>query len=228
MHDTLTIDIETVADPNPPELMEDLMDFSDVKGDGRIKDPDKYEESRIAKIADKRAEYLSKMGLSPLTGKICCFGWMWQYGENPPEQVKSVCSQSEEIVIAKIQEVFSMATQLTTLVTFHGKAFDLPFIKTRCAIMGAPLRHYDRWSSKYEQESHFDVRCALTNFDDYVKGTLGQWATKMGIPYDNNFGGDTIQELYDENQLQIISGKCEVDVFATFSMFQKMRGAFGH
>ena len=63
---TITFDIETEGLPES-ELLAIMPDF---KPNGTLKDPDKI----AADLAKKKAEWIEKAALSPLTGRVLCIG----------------------------------------------------------------------------------------------------------------------------------------------------------
>ena len=215
---SIVIDIETVADDSIPQnLLESI--FEDVHQDSRMTDPIKIQ----ADIGKKKCKVASEFALSPLTGKICCFAL--KHGE---EEIVTTASKDEkEVLISIAATLSSFNYTFDTLVGFNSKSFDIPFIRTRCAINNIPLKLLHLDGSKYSQESHFDIRSALTNFDSYGKGTLEEWCLRFGIiTIKSQVASKDIQEQYDLGNLHTIAQKCKQDVDMTYQLFNKVKSYF--
>ncbi len=236
MHNVLVFDIETVRDENSPGLISSLFSRVDAKGDGRIKDPEKKEADRQEKIDAKKEELVEKFGLSPLTGKIICFTyWSGQDSavsgdcvEWDTERPTAVINKDEVVVLSQIQQSFAVLNQLSRLVTFNGKSFDMPYIRTRMAIANMDLFTPFR-NAKYDNEGHFDVRTVLTNYDDMGRGTLHDWSLKFGIVSDDEpyVGGDQVQGWWDAGETQKIADKSIEDVIRTATLYNRLRRTNG-
>lgn len=229
MTDVLVIDIETVRDETTSEdLLQSMYDKIEVKADGRIKDPDAIAANYKEKYDAAVGEITAKFGLSPMTGKICCVGW-WKgsyaagsdridWATLLPESVED---ENELICLKKAAELINSLSQLSTLVGFNSKSFDLPFIKVRCAVKGIGLQYRLR-DSKYDLSMHFDVRSALTNFEQFGKGTLTQWSMLFGCSNEYSLDGSMVQSLYDVKDLITIGRKCRDDVSNTGRIYEKI------
>jgi len=198
------LDIETVADPNNPPILVESM-----TGKAKRKSPE---------------DIIGEFPLSPLTGKIVCFASCGVIvdvdGSITITKPESIVSHDEIDVLNHISDKFSNLTQLDTIITFNGKSFDLPFIKVRCALAGIRIHHPFR-ETKYDMDGHFDVRMALTNFDQYGKGRLDEWALKFGIT-DSLNSENSVAELFEADNLEAIRLKCENDVNITAELFSKI------
>lgn len=222
MLQTVVIDIETVIDNTiPQELLNNIYSGIAIKADGRITDPSKIEADIQFKTANAKFELQSSFALSPMTGKICCFGWKVDNGSPV-----SFASENEAEILTEIATLFADTDQLTTFITFNGKSFDMPFIKVRSAIYSASYISFPRRDTKYDLGSHFDVRSALTNFDTFGKGKLSQWCLRFGLPIPIEHHGGTIQELYNEGNLTRIGEICMSDVEATYSLYQRIKNIY--
>jgi DNA polymerase elongation subunit (family B) len=210
MHEVLVTDIETVKDETiDAGLLAEL------------------NEAAMGKRGADAEKIAAGLALSPMTGKICCVGW--RHGDYAAGATKiewrggasTLVSKDEKTVLTKIADLFEATSQLTTFVTFNGKPFDMPFIKVRCAIQGIPLQYKIR-DSKYDLGSHFDIRSALTNFDQYGKGTLPQWAARFGIEVKYpDLDGSMTQRFYDLDELPQIALHCESDILITSQLFER-------
>lgn len=108
----IALDIETV--PN----LELVGLLPEPEPDARLKDPEKI----AADIVKKKAAYVEKAALAPETGMICCAA-VWS-----PEQAAVLCSNDEPEILAFLVEYLRTDRQI---VTWNGKAFDIPFIYKR-------------------------------------------------------------------------------------------------
>lgn len=225
MRSELVIDIETVKDDSMPEaLLQSLYDNLEVKADGRIKDPDKIQADIDDKLIRAKLTLESEFALSPMTGKVCCVGYQWLMSDehNSYQKPEAFSSKNEVEILQEIQSLFLDTDQLTIFITFNGKSFDFPFLKIRCAINGIPVK-FPKRDTKYDLDTHFDVRSALTNFEQYGKGKLPQWAMRFGIPVTNLHTGSTIQDHYDKDELNTISDICKGDVELTSTIYSKIK-----
>lgn len=206
------LDIETVADNRLPQpLMEQLME---VQQDGRLKDPLKIADD----LASKRIKVISEMGLSPLTGKVVCFAMTCDPNSGSQKYDRGHVSVDEHEVLVSLDEAI-METganyALDQLITFNGKEFDVPFIRTRMALhhIGSSTRKLNEWVRKYDQDSHLDLRQYFGGFGAFQKGTLEQWALLFGVLSEpSGETGADVQAFYDNNELDRIYQKCRRDV----------------
>lgn len=206
------LDIETVADNRLPQpLLDQLLQ---VKQDARLKDPEKIADD----IAFKKMNVISKMGLSPLTGKVVCFA-MTIIPRDDSMQIyhRSMCNVDESIVLDALNKAIletGANYALDQLITFNGKDFDVPFIRTRMALhkMSGSMRKLNEWIKKYS-DSHLDLRQFLGGMEAFEKGTMEQWAMLFKvIDAPSNETGADIQSFYDNGEMDRILQKCQRDV----------------
>lgn len=147
----IVIDIETM--PN----VEVLHLLPEPKLDARLKDPIKIAEYKES----ARVAQVEKMALSPLTGKIACIG------------IKSV--DNTEVLIGEEKAIladFFRITRDAQLITYNGKAFDVPFIYKRAIILGfKPLKLEDMklFTERYKINNHIDLMTEFCNYGEYEK-----------------------------------------------------------
>lgn len=146
----LAIDIETM--PN----MEVVHLLPEPKISAALKDPAKIE---LAKI-EARNEQLSKMALSPLTGKIASIGY---YANNSEA---FTCYDEKEML-----QDFWEITRGKQLLTFNGKGFDIPFIFKRGMILGlkwATIKEMKAYCDRYKSENiHIDIMAEFCDYNKY-------------------------------------------------------------
>lgn len=149
----ISLDIETI--PNPDALH--LLPEPEVAL-GNLKDPVKIEEKK----AEARKNQIDRMALSPLTGKVCCVGVY-----SPSEEKTFISGEDEASILDAAYEVI----RNSHIVTFNGKAFDIPFIFKRGMILGLP------WATipvmklsvdRYKSICHTDVMEEFCGFGERV------------------------------------------------------------
>lgn len=198
------LDIETIADPNLSDALR-LAIFSGLKPDARLTDPEKIERDVLTKQLKAESEF----ALSPMTAAVCCISLKdYETGEE-----RSFYGGNEQILIGGFAHFADEHFPLN-LITFNGKQFDIPVLRTRMAKYG--VGGYPLPNKKFDQLSHFDIRQFLANGDDYGKGTLSQWALFFGVALpDEIVVANEIQELYNTGQFEKIHYKCISDVRMT-------------
>lgn len=135
---------------------------------GNVKDPEKIRE----KIAEAKKKQVEKMGCNPLYARICSFSF---YSENENKRyyrvIDKACDADEINLIAAIFDEFKIATggDSTTLLTWNGYSFDLPFIFKRAALLrvekpqSVPGLKY--WNRRYGGDVHIDLMRELNNWE---------------------------------------------------------------
>lgn len=203
--DSIVFDIETVPDAVSEKLKENL--FSKIRPTATaIK---KGEEAVLAYIAEEKREIEEKFALSPMTGRVHTICAKIINGHS----IESITIQdeSDERVISE----FIKLPLRSTLITFNGKSFDVPFLKIRAAKYGFKFPRLS--TKKYDIENHFDCYEVLSNFGTNKNGTLKQWAMFFDIPI-SSLDGKDIGELTNEE----IAKKCLSDVAATHEIYQRI------
>lgn len=158
----VTFDIETI----PNTSMIARLPKPDVKA-GNLKDPAKIAEKEAA----ARAEQIEKMALSPLWGRVCAWG-----GAEDAETVHAECLTAEtDAEEARIVEEAFRTLSKGRIVTYNGKAFDLPFIYRRAVLLGIDPREFGMptladLTSKYSSENrHIDIMVVWCGFGQFEK-----------------------------------------------------------
>lgn len=158
----VTFDIETI----PNTSMIARLPKPDVKA-GNLKDPAKIAEKEAA----ARAEQIEKMALSPLWGRVCA--WV---GAEDAETVHAECLTAEtDTEEARIVEEAFRTLSKGRIVTYNGKAFDLPFIYRRAVLLGIDPREFGMptladLTSKYSSENrHIDIMVVWCGFGQFEK-----------------------------------------------------------
>ena len=113
------------------------------------------------------------------------------------------------------------------LVTYNGRAFDLPIIALRCLRHGIPLRFYyqDRdYRYRYSEEGHLDLFDALADFGAARSpGGLDAMARLIGLPGKVGVDGSQVEGLFHAGQLELIKNYCLSDVAQTAFLLLRFR-----
>ena len=146
--------------------------------------------------------------------------------------VEVLCAQkySEEGIVREFWrrvEVFP-----GTLVSFNGRAFDLPVLELQALRYGcqAPRYFNEKYGHRYRysEERHYDLFDFLCNAGAYrIRGGFNLLARLIGLPGKTWVDGSKIQALWDARQLGMIHAYCRQDVIQTYGLFLRvelMRG----
>lgn len=162
-----------------------------------------------------KAPKSAKPGLHWLTGRIVCV-CVKPDGQEPV----AFGDEDEEALLVALHE-YLMARFPYTLITFNGKAFDVPFLVMRGALYGldfASLMPSDRFS-----KSHFDVFENVGGGKWGLPCKLSELAWYLGLP-DVEGAGSKVQEQYDAGDFQAIIDHCKSDVVTTEGIYKIMFG----
>lgn len=208
---TIVFDIETIADPEAIQFLEE------PTPNGTYKDPAKI----AADIAAKREKARAEMGLNPWMSLIACFCWQDSTGAKGSIALED--ETKEETLLSKAWNILRTGQKF---VTFNGHSFDIPMLMAHSVIrsvnpgMTIPNR-------KYDLSSHFDVRMALVNWDPYAKGKLDFFLRRFGLaPKTEGLDGSMVQGLWDAGKKEEITAYCAQDVSATWELYQKVRSVY--
>lgn len=207
----VVIDIETI--PNP-----DMVQFlPEPKIDSRLKDPAKVAEARM----NAKDEQLSKMALSPLTGKVVCIGYFDD--SNGFTQMATLdAPASEKAILDNFYEILS--TPIVPI-TYNGKAFDIPFIFKRGIMLGctwATIPEMKRFTDRYKSgDNHIDVMTEFCNYGEYEKlDNLSRYMLGYGKP---EFDVTQIAVLMKTPEgCKQVSDYCLADCEITWKLAKKM------
>lgn len=116
-----------------------------------------------------------------------------------------------------------------TLVSFNGKAFDMPVILLRSFKHGVGHGwHGKDHRYRYDENRHVDLKLALADYDTYKKGfNLDTFAKLCGLPGKGPVDGSMVAGMYDEGKHTEIERYCLSDALQTsivFLRFMLMRG----
>jgi predicted PolB exonuclease-like 3'-5' exonuclease len=134
---------------------------------GNTKDPDKIKE----KIAEAKRKQIDRLGLSPLTGRICSMSF---YGETPESRLfYTIPEISDAAEIELINLVFAGLCvgkeETNKIITWNGHSFDFPYLYKRAAILRIPIPRdcpgLRYWTKRYDSTVHCDLMQELSGWE---------------------------------------------------------------
>ena len=126
--------------------------------------------------------------------------------------------------------------QQPTLVTFNGRAFDIPVLELAAFRYGISLprwfaesgRSYEQPRNRFNSRSHIDLMELLTNFGACrLHGGLNLAARILKKPGKMDVTGADVQTLFEEGRLAEIYDYCRCDVLDTYFVFLRTRLLLG-
>ncbi len=115
-----------------------------------------------------------------------------------------------------------------TLVSFNGRAFDVPLLELAAYRYGVSIpdwlgfgeKPYEQRRNRYNQSAHLDLQEFLTNFGaSRFAGGLNLVANILGKPGKMSIVGQMVQDMYREGRLSEINDYCRCDVLDTYFVF---------
>lgn len=199
----IVIDIETIPNPDIIHLL------GEPTIDSRLKDPLKVAEAK----AEAKAKQLGSMALSPLTGKVAAIG----YYSADLQQCRITDEKEMLDVVIGYLENFEV-------ITYNGKAFDIPFIFKRGIILGcewATIPAMRKLTKRFEVDGHIDLMEAFCNYGEREKlDNLGKFILGYGK---KEFDFARIPELLKtEEGKKEISEYCLHDCKMTWELAKRM------
>lgn len=119
-----------------------------------------------------------------------------------------------------------------TLVSFNGRAFDVPLLELAAFRYGISIggwfnvngKSFEQPRSRYNVQAHIDLCEMLTNFGCVrFNGGLNLAANLLGKPGKMNVQGHMVQDLYNAGRLAEINDYCRCDVLDTYFVFLRSR-----
>ena len=231
----LIFDIETSA--LPVDHFDETQTEYLLRDAERMPDP----ESREA----RRAEILRLFSLWPFTAKVVCIAML--NAESGKGQVLFPAGEtgsdadSEETPGLRftpcpdesgiLSQFWEVARRYESIVTFNGRAFDIPFLYLRSALLAIPISRKDWLGYRFQTEPHCDLAEQLTFYG--VSGREGAarrfnldfYCKAFGIPSPKAQGvtGMDVGRLLEEGRHREIAEYCLRDVQATRSLYQIWR-----
>ena len=112
------------------------------------------------------------------------------------------------------------------LVSFNGRAFDLPVLKYRAMAHGiaAPWLYGagDKWNnymSRYAIDWHCDLLDVLRDYGASTAVKLSEVSAVMGLPGKFGVDGSKVAEMIEAGDIQGVRDYCETDVLNTYLLY---------
>jgi predicted PolB exonuclease-like 3'-5' exonuclease len=164
--------------------------------------------------------------------RVVVIGCLWLDGDYRLRRLgvvgDSAPEEDPDEVEARLLEDFSrfVGRQKTTLLTYNGRAFDLPVIALRSLCHGVPLAWYYQERGvryRYSEEGHIDLCDWLADHGATRSGSLDAIARLCGLPGKVGVDGSQVDGLYRAGQLRAIQSYCLADVAQTAFVFLRFR-----
>jgi len=110
-----------------------------------------------------------------------------------------------------------------SLVTFHGKGFDLPVLELRSLKHGVSVPSWFPGRRAGGVAEHLDVKELLTADGAAVAAPLDLYAKLVGLPGKEDVAGEDVQSLYSAGALDRIAAYCMTDVVQTWLLYLRFR-----
>jgi predicted PolB exonuclease-like 3'-5' exonuclease len=110
-----------------------------------------------------------------------------------------------------------------TLVTFHGRGFDLPVLELRSLKLGLSVPSWFTNGRQGVPEDHQDLFDLLSNGGAAPSAPLDLYAKLVGLPGKDGVAGKDVAVLYEQGAVDRIAGYCMSDVVQTWLLFLRFR-----
>lgn len=110
-----------------------------------------------------------------------------------------------------------------TLVTFHGRGFDLPVLELRALKLGLSVPAWFSEGRAAESREHQDLFDLLTAGGKIPAAPLDLYAKLVGLPGKEGVAGKDVSLLYAQGALDRIAGYCMSDVVQTWLLYLRYR-----
>jgi 3'-5' exonuclease len=220
---TLVFDIETTGQP--------VENYDEVQREYLFREAEKLPDE--AERTKKREDIQRFFSLWPLTGQVVCIAMLnaesmrgkvlfvaEDYDEESTGSVEFVpCVDESEMLV----QFWELAKRYDTVVTFNGRAFDVPFLYLRSAVLDVPVSRKDWLGYRFATEPHCDLAEQLCFYG--VSGRDGAarkfnldfYCKAFGIPSPKAQGvsGYQVPEMIEQGRFKEIAEYCVRDVEAT-------------
>ncbi len=118
-----------------------------------------------------------------------------------------------------------MENKKPRLVSFNGRAFDIPVLKYRAMKYNIKTNIYklgDKWNGygcRYSKDWHTDLHETLTDFYASGRLKLNEACAVFNYPGKLDIDGSTVYDLYKKKKLNEIRDYCETDVLNTYLVY---------
>ncbi len=115
---------------------------------------------------------------------------------------------------------------LSRLVSFNGKNFDLPVLKYAAmkneVEAGWLYKSGDKWNNytqRYSLDWHCDLADAFSDFGASARVKMNELCAAFNLPGKLGVDGSQVMSMFDEGRLKEIRDYCETDVLNTFLLY---------
>ena len=190
--------------------------------------------------AQRRAEIQHLFSLWPFTARVVCIAMLnvetlrgqvlfttdeQEPGGDQSGPVEFVRCADEAALLTAFWDV---ARRYDTIITFNGRAFDVPFVYLRSALLNVPISRKDWLGYRFQTEPHCDLAEQLTFYG--VSGRDGAarrfnldfYCRAFGIesPKSHGVTGTDVNQLVNEKRFREIAEYCLRDVRATVELYR--------
>lgn len=226
---TMVFDIETTAQP--------IDNFDEAQQEYLFREAEN--QSDEVSRNQKREDIARLFSLWPLTGQIVCIGminpesgrgkalYLADDFEEDPLQNRiefTACFDEGEL----LAQFWELAQRYSTVVTFNGRAFDVPYLYLRSALLNVPISQKGWIGYRFSETPHCDLLDQLTFYN--VGGRLGAgrsfnldfYCKAFGItsPKAQGVTGVDVPQMVQEGRFREIAQYCMRDVRATAELYQ--------
>jgi 3'-5' exonuclease len=181
----------------------------------------------------KRDDVPNRLGLNPATGRVVAIG-IWYVDEvrglvlaDGPEaewtgfEERSQILRGPEPVL--LREFWKLVRDAGTIVTFHGRGFDGPYLMIRSAIVGVePTRNLVPY--RYGVREHCDLMEILSFFGARPQYKFEFWCRQFGIASSKrDVQGADVGALVREGRILDVARYCLGDARATAELYTRLR-----
>jgi predicted PolB exonuclease-like 3'-5' exonuclease len=110
-----------------------------------------------------------------------------------------------------------------TLVSFHGRGFDMPVLEMRSLKLGVPAPRWFQGARAEGAEDHLDLIELLSNGRAAPAAPLDLYAKLVGLPGKGEVAGPDVHSLYAAGALERIAAYCMTDVVQTWLLLLRFR-----
>jgi 3'-5' exonuclease len=110
-----------------------------------------------------------------------------------------------------------------TLVSFHGRGFDVPVLELRSLKLGVPAARWPGPGREPAEEDHLDLVDLLSHGRAAPVAPLDLYAKLVGLPGKDAVAGADVPSLYGQGSLDRIAAYCMTDVIQTWLLFLRWR-----
>ena len=149
-----------------------------------------------------------------------------------PDNVAMWSLGREDASEKQIIELFfdEIRKHVPTIVTWNGKAFDLPVLHYRSLVHGVQAPSYwetgendqsFRWNNYLDRylQRHTDLMEVLAGYEMHTNAPLDEIATLLGFPGKMSMSGTRVWDSFSCGDIQGIRNHCETEVLNTYLVF---------